>query len=133
MPAGRFFDTNLIVYFAIQNAPHSGRAAELIEGGGTISVQVLNEFTNVARSRMRMSWDEVNDTLQLLQDLLDVQPLTIAVQHLGVALAERYNFHIYDAMIVAAALEADCDVLYSEDMQHGLVVEKRLRIVNPFV
>jgi predicted nucleic acid-binding protein len=54
------------------------------------------------------------------------------VHDTGLALAERYGISIYDAMIVAAALRADCDTLWSEDMHNGLVIENRLRILNPF-
>jgi predicted nucleic acid-binding protein len=132
MPGASFFDTNILVYFAIQGAPRAERAAELIEAGGTINVQVLNEFTNVARSKMQLTWEEVSDTLQFVRELLEVEPLTVEVHDRALFLAERHNFHIYDATIVAAAIEAGCNTLFSEDMQHGLLVEGRLRIVNPF-
>jgi predicted nucleic acid-binding protein len=51
----------------------------------------------------------------------------------GLRLAERHGFSIYDSFIVAAALAAGCDTLWSEEMQHGMVIEQRLRIANPFV
>jgi predicted nucleic acid-binding protein len=62
-----------------------------------------------------------------------VQVLTIETHTQGLKLAELYQFSVYDSMIVAAALLADCHILYSEDMQHGLLVEGSLRIQNPFV
>lgn len=133
MHGADFFDTNILVYFAIQGAPRSDLAAELIEGGGTISVQVLNEFANVARGKMGMAWNEVGETLQFICELLAVNSLTLEVHERAIFLAERHNFHIYDATIVAAALEAGCRTLYTEDMHNGLLVENRLRIVNPFV
>lgn len=132
MLGASFFDTNILVYFAIQGTPRANRAAELVENGGTINVQVLNEFTNVARGKMRMTWEEVGDTLQFMRELLEVEPLTVEVHERAVFFAERHNFHIYDATIVAAAIESGCNTLFSEDMQHGLLVEGRLRIVNPF-
>ncbi|RYG10229.1 MAG: PIN domain-containing protein [Burkholderiales bacterium] len=132
MPGASFLDTNVLVYFAIQGSPRSHRAAELVETGGTINVQVLNEFTNVARGKMRMTWEETIETLQFLRELLEVEPLTVEVHERALMLAERHNFQIYDAMIVAAAIEAGCSTLYSEDMHHGLLLEGRLRIVNPF-
>jgi predicted nucleic acid-binding protein len=67
-----------------------------------------------------------------LRSYLDVIPLTLAIHQSGLRLAERYGFSIYDSFIVAAALAADCDTLWSEDMQNGMVVDDRLRIVNPF-
>ncbi len=132
MPVASFFDTNILVYFAIQGTPRTNRAAELVENGGTINVQVLNEFANVARGKMRMTWEETTDTLQFIRELLEVEPLTVEVHDRALALAERHNFHIYDTTIVAAAIEAGCSTLYTEDMHHGLLVEGRLRIVNPF-
>ncbi len=95
-------------------------------------MQVLNELTNVARSKMRMSWPEIGAFLSMLRDLLTVRPITVETHEAGVTLAERYNFSTYDAMIVASAIEAGCDTLWSEDMQHGMTLEEGLRIVNPF-
>jgi predicted nucleic acid-binding protein len=63
---------------------------------------------------------------------LPVHPLTVEIRETGLALAERYRLSIYDAMIAASALHADCDTLWSEDMQDGLVLDGRLRVVNPF-
>lgn len=132
MPGASFLDTNILVYFSIQDSAHSGRAAEIVEAGGEISVQVLNEFANVARSKMQMEWDEISEAVDFICSLLQVHPLTMDT-HLGaLALAERHRLHLYDAMIVAAALEAGCTTLYSEDMHDGLPVAGRLRIVNPF-
>jgi predicted nucleic acid-binding protein len=70
--------------------------------------------------------------LSTISDLLTVEPLTADTHATGLRLAERYGFAIYDSMIVAAALAADCGTLWSEDMQDGLLVDHRLRIVNPF-
>jgi len=58
--------------------------------------------------------------------------LDLALHQLGLRLAERYTLSIYDGMIAAAAVVAGCDILYSEDMHHGLVIDGRVRIVNPF-
>jgi predicted nucleic acid-binding protein len=113
-------------------APKADRAEQLIGAGSTISVQVLNEITNVARRKMGMSWIETCGFLSMLSGLLPVQPHTIDVHETGLVLAERYGLSVYDAMIAASALHADCDTLWSEDMQDGLVLEGRLQIVNPF-
>jgi predicted nucleic acid-binding protein len=81
---------------------------------------------------MGMSWTETRAFLSVIRGLLPVQPLTIDIHETGLALAERYGLSIYDAMIAASALHADCDTLWSEDMRDGIVVYGRLRIVNPF-
>jgi predicted nucleic acid-binding protein len=130
--AGRFFDTNILVYVASDDAAKADRAEAAIAAGGAISVQVLNELANVARRKMRLSWAETRALLDTLRGLLTVHPLTVEIHETGLDLAERYGFSTYDAMIAAAALHAGCDTLWSEDMQHGLALEEGLRIVNPF-
>jgi predicted nucleic acid-binding protein len=129
---GSFFDTNILVYIASGDTVKADRAEAILNGGGVISVQVLNELTNVARRKMRMSWLDTHAFLALLRGLLSVQPMTVEIHETGLALAERYTLSTYDAMIAAAALHAGCDTLWSEDMQHGMAFEEGLRIVNPF-
>jgi predicted nucleic acid-binding protein len=129
---GSFFDTNVLIYVASGDTTKADRAEKLIGNGGTISVQVLNEIANVARRKMEMSWPETHAFLSMVRNLLPVQAITLDVHETGLALAERYRLSIYDAMIAAAALHADCDTLWSEDMQDGMAIENRLRIVNPF-
>ncbi len=129
---GSFFDTNVLAYIASGDAAKADRAEAAIAGGGTVSVQVLNELANVARRKMQMSWSETRTLLGTLRNLLTVHPLTLEIHDTGLRLAERYGFSTYDAMIAASALQAGCDTLWSEDMQHGMTIEECLRIVNPF-
>lgn len=131
MPAS-FFDTNVLVYLASSDATKADRAETAVAAGGAINVQVLNELANVARRKMRMSWADTHTLLTLLRSLLTVHPLTVETHEMGLTLAERYGFSIYDAMIAAAAIQAGCDTLWSEDIQHGMMLEEGLRIVNPF-
>jgi predicted nucleic acid-binding protein len=129
---GSFFDTNVLLYVASGDPAKADQAEKLIAVGGTISVQVLNEITNVARRKIGMSWRETRAFLSIIRGLLPVQPLTIDTHDTGLALAERYGLSTYDAMIAASALHADCDTLWSEDMQDGIELNDRLRVVNPF-
>ena len=129
---GSFVDTNVLVYLASSDTTKATRAEAVVAEGGTISVQVLNELTNVARRKMALSWPETRAFVSAVRALLTVEPLTEQVHDRGVAIAQRFGFSIYDAMVVASALQAGCDVLWSEDMQHGLVIEDRLRVSNPF-
>ena len=129
---GRFFDTNILAYLASGDPTKANQAEATIAQGGMIGVQVLNELANVGRRKMGLSWPETHAFLSLVRGLLPVRPLTIEIHEAGLTLAERYNLALYDAMIAAAALDADCDVLWSEDMQDGLVIDNRLRIANPF-
>ena len=129
---GSFIDTNVLVYVASDDPVKAGRAEKIIAAGGTISVQVLNELANVARRKMRMTWPETRALLSMIRALLPVQPITVEIHETGLALAERYGLSIYDAMIAASALHAACDMLWSEDMHDGMVIQDRLRIANPF-
>jgi len=129
---GSFFDTNVLVYLASDDAAKADRAEAAIAGGGAISVQVLNELANVARRKMKMSWSETHALLDTLRGLLTVHPFTVDVHDKGLELAERYGFAIYDAMIAASALDAGCDTLWSEDMQDGMKLDEGLRIADPF-
>lgn len=130
--ASAFIDSNVLLYLLSTNAEKADMAESVVGAGGTISVQILNEITNVMRRKLNMSWQETNEVIALLQSLCPVVPLTIQTHDRGRQVAERYGFSIYDAMIVASALLAGCKTLYSEDMQHDLLVERQLRICNPF-
>ena len=108
---GNFFDSNVLLYIASGDPEKADRAETLISKGGIISVQVLNEITNVARRKMMMSWTETRAFLSLMRGLLPAWPVTIDVHETALGLAERYGLSIYDAMIAASALHADCDTL----------------------
>jgi predicted nucleic acid-binding protein len=128
-----FFDTNVFVYAIVSGDPRSIRAQELISEGGRVSVQVLNEFANVTRRKSNMPWSEVRLALENIKTLCpDPLPVTLATHHEALAIADRYQYRFYDALIVASALEARCTILYSEDMQNGQVIDRRLIIRNPF-
>lgn len=127
-----FFDTNVLLYLLSADAARADRAEALLAGGGTISVQVLNEFAAVGIRKLGMSWTEVGEVLETIRAVCVVEPLTAETHDRGRALSERYGFSVYDAMIVAAALIAGAPVLYSEDLQDGMRVEKSLVVRNPF-
>jgi len=132
MSAKAFLDTNVLVYALAQNDPRSVVAGELLLSGGVISVQVLNEFASVARRKLALSWRDVIAALADIRNLCGAAiPIDVALHDDAMALAQAHNLSIYDALIVAAARAAGCEVLYSEDMQHGRAFD-RLRIENPF-
>jgi len=133
MPADSFFDTNVLIYLARGDDRKADRAEQLLAQGGIVSVQVLNEVANVTRGKLQWSWEDIRRFIGKMLVPLEARPLTIATHEIGLGLAERYQVHLYDAMIMASALEAGSEVLYSEDMHHGLVVEGKVRIVNPFL
>ncbi len=131
--AEAFIDSNIVLYLLSADGTKADRAEAVIGSGGIISVQVLNEVANVARRKLGMSWPETNAVLDLVRSLCPPQPLTMETHDRGRQVAERYGLSVCDAMIVAAALLAGCTLLYSEDMQHGLVIDGQLRVCNPFI
>lgn len=129
--SGDFIDSNVILYL-LDDGPKADRAEAVLSQGGVISVQVLNEVLVNCVRKAGMSLDEAGAFLAGIRRLCCVVDLTVEIYDAGRALAARYGFSIYDAMIVGAALVAGCDRLLSEDMQDGLVVEGALTVVNPF-
>ncbi|MYH32720.1 MAG: PIN domain-containing protein [Gammaproteobacteria bacterium] len=126
-----FLDTNLLVYAQSRDAK-SETARQIILEGGVISVQVLNEFTSVLRRKFSMTWDELAEALDDVRTALDtIRPIDLETHSAAVELAREHGLNFYDALIVAAALEAGCDQLLTEDMQAGRRING-LAIVNPF-
>lgn len=127
-----FLDTNILVY-AHQIGNKAEISQDLIAPGGTISVQVLNELANVLRKKLGRSWREIELVLDDIDNTLDpALPLTAKTSRTAFALARDQGLAVYDALIVAAAIEAGCGTLYSEDMQHGRTIDG-VTIVNPFL
>ena len=126
-----FFDTNILVY-AQQAGGKADRARALMMGGGKLSVQVLNEFTAVSRSKQNREWREIAEAISDVLALVDPPlELTLDLHEAARALSEGQLLSFCDALIVASAIGGGCDVLYSEDMQHGRSIGG-LAIVNPF-
>jgi predicted nucleic acid-binding protein len=127
-----FLDSNVLVY-AFTTDTRAVAAQALLQDRPVISVQGLNEFTNVARRKLGMDWTEIRDAVSALRTLCPiVLPLDVETHGEALRIAERYGYSIFDALVVASALQANSDTLWSEDMQDGMVIDDRLRIANPF-
>ena len=130
MPAAEaFFDTSVLLYLLADDRK-AERAETLLAMGGVISMQVLNEFASVALGKKAVNFRELWELLSTIRTACTVRPLDVETHERGLRLAERHRFSIYDSLIIAAALNAGCRVLYSEDLQHGQIIE-RLAIQNP--
>lgn len=127
-----FFDTNALLYVIGSDTTKAGAAEALLLTGGTISVQVLNEFALTAFRKHAMTWPEIRLALSRIRYVCSVEPVTERTHDLAVQLAERYGYRLYDSALLAAALLANCTTVYSEDMQDGQVIEGSLTIRNPF-
>lgn len=126
-----FFDTNVVVY-AFLDDPRQEPALAALKEGGVISAQVLNEFTSVSRRMLARSWDEIDSAVAvILARCPSVVPLTENTHRAALAIARESTLSFYDALIVAAAAEAGCTTLLSEDMQHGRMIAG-VTIRNPF-
>lgn len=127
-----FLDSNILLYTVSNDDPRRAIAEAVTAAGGLISVQVLNEFVNVARKKLHRSWPEIEAALDEFRVLLDPPlPLTVATHESSVALSRRYRLSFYDALIVASAAEAGCQLLLTEDMADGMQIGG-LTISNPF-
>ena len=130
--AEQFFDTNVLLYLLSGDDSKADRAEQELSGGGVISVQVLNEFASVATRKLGMSITEVREVLAAVRAACTIVPLGEETHDVGLHIAERFRLPLYDAMIVAAALLAECKTLLSEDLQHGQTFEGKLEVRNPF-
>ena len=129
---GEFLDSNILVY-AFTADPRAQPAQALLARGCFISVQGLNEFTNVARRKLGMSWEEVREALTSIRTVCPpARLMDVDIHADALRIAERHGYGIFDALMIASALQAGSDTLWSEDMQHGMVIDNRLRIANPF-
>ncbi len=131
MSADVFFDSNVLLYVLSADQARASHSFALVSGGGVVSVQVLNEFANVAKKKFGMRIPEIREVLSTLRRFLAVRETNLATHQRGLDIAERYRFSIYDSMLLASALEAGCRTFYSEDLHHGQRIEG-LTIRNPF-
>ena len=134
-----FLDTNVLVYW-LQDSERAKVVDVLLEQRCVVSVQVLNELINAMRKKSPVNWAKLTLLSESLVKICQVNELTFNMHRRAIALAERYQFKIYDANIMATAAQSRCEVLYSEDMQHALNIKipaqfggRSLLIKNPFL
>jgi predicted nucleic acid-binding protein len=130
---GNFIDTNLLVYLAQADAGKAERVEALLREDAVISVQVLNEFANVALRKLAFCHQEIRHFLDLVRLLARVHPIDPRDHDAALILSERYRLSVHDSVIVASALGHGCTLLWSQDMHHGLLIDDRLLIQNPFI
>ena len=120
MSTKTFLDTNILIYAFAAGDNRQPIAEQILSQGGTISVQVLNEFVNVSSKKLRLKWDEIEKRIEVIRALVDEPaPLTTAVHDAARKIARTRKIGFYDALIIASAQASRCDVLLSEDLQAG--------------
>ena len=128
-----FFDTNTLLYLLSSDHKKADWVSQNLQQSNVISVQVLNEFTSASIRKIKISHVELDEFLDLFKSTFNVRALDTETFNTGLMISKRYGYQHYDSMIIAAALQAGCERLYSEDMQHRQMIDKRLQIVNPFI
>jgi len=127
-------DTNVIVYCHSNDEPDKQKTAtSLFSLYPVISTQVLSEYINVVKRKLKLPKDEIMDVCLQNIEMCILQPVSLTTLKYARNLLDRYDFQLFDSIIVASALEANCHTLYSEDLHHGLVVENQMKIINPFI
>jgi predicted nucleic acid-binding protein len=126
-----FIDSNVVLYLFSSDTVKADRAESLLQSGGLISVQVLNEVASVCLRKLKMTWEDIDAVLETLKSTCEVLPVTLASHEKAVGLAKQFQISLYDANIVATAILCGADTLFSEDMQNGMSMES-VTVVNPF-
>ena len=130
-----FIDSNVLIYWT-DDSTRADVVEQLLVADASISIQVLNEFTNVLFKKRALPLKQIRKWCDTLLDVCEVHELSVKTHSLALQLMSKYKLSFYAANIVSAAGLAGCDVLYSEDMQDGLVVrfpdKTSLSIRNPF-
>jgi predicted nucleic acid-binding protein len=131
-------DTNIAFYSLVRDgAPNHAkvdRAKVVLAEADFLSVQVLNEYAFVAKRKLRRDWAEIVHDVELLRHTVGkIRSVDDAANREALRIAERYQLAFFDALLLAVALANGATVFYSEDMQHGLVIDGRLTITDPFL
>jgi predicted nucleic acid-binding protein len=130
-----FLDSNILIYCYSNSELEKQKVARNIferYDNPNISKQVINEVSNIFFKKFKLDSNSVENAVLQISNLVTILDFTLITQIKAIRLKKDYNLQFYDALIIATALENNCTILYSEDMQDGLVVENKLTIVNPF-
>lgn len=133
MTAKIFLDTNIVLYAVGQDTHKKTVARQILASSPVVSAQVINECVNVCLKKFKFDKKQAYAFADAVMNKVNVLPVDETVIRKGAELAMAHQLSHWDALIVAAALLADCDTLHSEDMQHGQLFENSLKITNPFL
>ena len=135
MNANVFLDTNVLVYsYSVNELEKRNIARNLIlDNFSFISTQVLQELSNTITRKLGFSFDDAIKVVEEMSKNNNLHTNTKITILKACEIAARYQLSFYDSMIVAAALESNCEILYTEDMQHNQIINNPLTITNPFL
>ena len=131
----RFFDTNLVVYLYSQDEPDKQSIAKNLfkNHQPIISTQVLGEIANVLRRKFQLEYTDIVAAITQITEVSQVATISDDNIIHALHLADKYQYSFYDSLIIAVALAENCTILYTEDLQHGQIIESTLTIQNPFL
>jgi predicted nucleic acid-binding protein len=135
MPDKVFIDTNIFIYYQRSDSPQKQSIAKnLLKNNNCVaSTQVINEISNILTKKYPVAENKLELFLQDIMELCEIVTISTSLSFRALKLHFKYKFSFFDSLMIIAALEAGCNILYSEDMQHGQVIEKSLKIINPFL
>jgi predicted nucleic acid-binding protein len=127
-----FLDTNILLYLLSNDTKKKDIAKKLLKEHHYISTQVLNEFSNVSLKRFKLSNTQTKEIIEKISQYCHISIYSKETILKALDLKERYKYQFYDSLILATALENNCNIIYSEDMQHKHKLNNKLTIINPF-
>ncbi len=132
-----FLDTNILIYtYSEDEKEKQSIANALLEenlGHIVVSTQVINELVNILLKKFKIHSLTIENAIFEIDNVFDIVLFTLTTQIKAIKIKEKYKLQYYDSLIIATAIENGCTVLFSEDMQHGQVIENVLKIINPFI
>jgi predicted nucleic acid-binding protein len=131
-----FLDTNIIIYcYSNSEIDKQNICRKLFEKYSelNISKQVINEMTNILFKKFKLSSFDIKNTVEQISNIVFTCDFNFDTQIKAIELKDKYNLQYYDALIIATALENNCNIIFSEDMQHNQIIDNNLTIINPFI
>jgi predicted nucleic acid-binding protein len=132
-----FFDTNIFIYADDDGEPKKQKIARQLlseyfsANAGVISVQVLQEYANAAIRKLSIDPAAVSRKVELLSPYVDSLTLPEDVPQ-AINMHRLHGFSFWDSMLIHSARKSNCRIFFSEDTQHGRLIDN-LRILNPFL
>jgi len=127
-------DSNILIYaFANNNDFRKSIAKDIIAKCNIISLQAVNETSYILLKKFKLPEEELEKVIQFMKNQFIISSLTTNILDQTITLCKKYDFSFWDSMMIAAALENHCSIIYTEDLSHGQLIENRLRIIYPFI
>jgi predicted nucleic acid-binding protein len=127
-------DSNILIYaFANNNDFRKSIAIDIIAKCNIISIQAVNETSYILLKKFKLPIDQLEQVIQFMKNQFKISSLSANILDQTISIYNKYHFSFWDSMMIAAALENHCSIIFTEDLSHDQLIENRLRIVNPFI